>query len=70
VDVSFLNHGSSSVLRTITVLNQPSGNVTVFWDGRADNGMLVAPGGYTVSVRVTDAQGGVVVDRLLTMVDY
>jgi len=70
VTVSILNQASLSVLRTITVPTQGPGNATIPWDGRADNGMLVAPGFYTITVTVTDSLGNTVTGRALTTVQY
>jgi flagellar hook assembly protein FlgD len=70
VAVSFLNQSSLSTLRTITIPQQPPGHVTVTWDGRADNGMLVAPGAYTVTVIVTDALGNKSRGQILTTIQY
>jgi flagellar hook assembly protein FlgD len=68
--VSFLNQSSLSTLRTITIPQQPPGHVTVTWDGRADNGMLVAPGPYTVTVAVTDPLGNKTRGQILTTIQY
>jgi len=70
VTVTFLNQSSLSVLRTITQSGVSSGAVTVTWDGRADNGMLVAPGFYTVTATVTDAIGNQVSGQILTTIQY
>jgi flagellar hook assembly protein FlgD len=70
VAVSFLNQSSLSTLRTITVPVQPPGHVTVPWDGRANNGMFVAPGYYTVTVVVTDALGNESRGQILTTIQY
>lgn len=70
VSVSFLNQGSLSVLRTITVASQTPGPVVISWDGLADNGMWAAPGTYILTVTVTDPIGNVVSEQLLTTVQY
>jgi len=70
VTVTFLNQSSLSVLRTITQSAVSSGAVTITWDGRADNGMLVAPGYYTVTATVTDAIGNQVSGQILTTIQY
>jgi hypothetical protein len=70
VTVTILNQSSVSVLRTITVPSQAAGAVTIVWDGRADNGMLVAPGFYTITVAITDSLGNTLTGRVLTTVQY
>ncbi len=57
VTVAFLNQASLSTLRTITLPAQSPGRVSVPWDGRADNGVIVAPGFYTITVTVRDTIG-------------
>ena len=49
--------GSGARVRTIELGAQSKGTVPVPWDGRNDNGKLVAPGNYTVQVEATDAAG-------------
>lgn len=58
------------ILRTITQTNQSPGAKTVQWDGKADNGMWVAPGQYLVTVTVTDTLGNTVSGQTLTVVQY
>jgi flagellar hook assembly protein FlgD len=70
VTVTFQNQASLSTLRTISVSGQAPGNVTILWDGRADNGMLVAPGCYTVTATVVDIYGNQVKSQILTNVLY
>jgi hypothetical protein len=70
VTVTFLNQASLSVLRTIALTNQLPGHKTVTWDGRADNGMWVAPGFYTVTVKATDSLGNQVQGQILTTIQY
>ncbi len=70
VSVTFFNQTSLSTLRTITGTLGGSGHLTIPWDGRADNGMLVAPGRYTVTVLVTDARGTQIRGQILTTIQY
>src|SRR5206468_7121238 len=70
ITVTFLNQSSLSVLRTIQLTGQAPGNVSIPWDGRADNGMLVAPGYYTITVTATDGIGNRVTGQILTTVQY
>jgi flagellar hook assembly protein FlgD len=71
VTVEFMNQDSLSKLRTITQNNVSPGNFTIGWDGRAYNGMWVAPGNYTVIVKVTDSMGNAVVEsRILSTIQY
>lgn len=68
--ITWMNQGSRSVLRTLTLSDVRSGMVTAAWDGRADNGVPVAPGDYTLSVRVTDALGQEARNEIMTTVAY
>jgi flagellar hook assembly protein FlgD len=68
--VEFLNQDSVSVLRTISVASGPPGAKSVVWDGKADNGMFVAQGYYTITVTATDAINNVVTSQILTNVQY
>jgi flagellar hook assembly protein FlgD len=70
VAVSFLNQTSRSVLRAISLPNEPAGHQTAVWDGRADNGVLMAPGFYTVTVTATDAIGNQSKGQILTTIEY
>ncbi len=70
VSIEYLNQGSKSILRTILLPGRTPGHVTAVWDGRADNGMLVAPGPYTVTVKVRDVIGNVVNGQILTQIQY
>ena len=70
VTVSFLNQSSLSTLRTISLPAQAPGNVSVTWDGRANDGSLVAPGGYTVTVTAVDSLGNTGSGQILTRVEY
>jgi hypothetical protein len=66
----FKNLSSGSVLRTLTTSSQPPGQVTLSWNGRADNGAWVAPGLYEATITVTDSAGGSVVLKPLITVRY
>ena len=70
IAVQILNQESLSVLRNISVGSQAPGAVTITWDGRADNGMMVAPGYYTITVTATDSVGNAVSGRTLATVQY
>ncbi|MGH9442747.1 MAG: FlgD immunoglobulin-like domain containing protein [Thermoanaerobaculia bacterium] len=70
VAITFMNLGSRSVLRRVNLAGQSPGHVTAAWDGRADNGMLVAPGPYAVTVTATDNIGNVVTGQILTTIAY
>jgi flagellar hook assembly protein FlgD len=70
VTVTFQNQASLSTLRTISVSGQAPGHVAIPWDGRADNGMLVAPGFYTVTATVVDSLGNQVKSQVLTNILY
>ena len=68
VTVTFLNQTSLSTLRTIALEAVVPGHVSVPWDGRADNGALVAPGFYTITVSATDRIGNRVRGQILAAV--
>ena len=68
VAVTFLNQSSLSTLRTITLTVLTPGHVSVPWDGRADNGALVAPGFYTITVTATDRIGNEVQGQILASI--
>jgi flagellar hook assembly protein FlgD len=70
VTVTFLKQESLSVLRTVTQTGVTAGHKSITWDGRADNGMWVAPGVYTVTVTATDAIGNQVKGQILTRIMY
>ncbi len=70
VQVTFRNQASGSVLRTLSLINQAPGQVTLNWDGRADNGMWVAPGVYIITAAVVDGIGNGVSEQILTNVAY
>jgi len=66
----FKNVSSGSVLRTVTSASQPAGQVTLNWNGRADNGAWVVPGLYEATITVTDSAGGFVVLKPFITVRY
>jgi flagellar hook assembly protein FlgD len=66
----FKSVSSGSILRTITTASQSAGQVTLNWNGRADNGAWVAPGLYEATITVTDSAGGFVVLKPLITVRY
>jgi flagellar hook assembly protein FlgD len=66
----FKNVSSGSVLRTVTTASQPAGQVTLNWNGRADNGAWVTPGLYEATITVTDSAGGFVVLKPFITVRY
>lgn len=70
VSIALVNLSTNSTLRTLTVTGQAAGHATITWDGRADNGMLVAPGSYSVVVTATDQLGNVVRGGILTTIQY
>jgi flagellar hook assembly protein FlgD len=70
VTVEILNQESLSVLRTITATGVGSGRPSVTWDGRADNGMYVAPGLYTITLSATDSTGARGWAQVITTVQY
>lgn len=57
IAVTFLNQQSLTVLRTIVQTGVIPGNISIPWDGKADNGMRVAPGGYEITVTATTSTG-------------
>ena len=68
--VTSMNLESRSILRTIRVGEVAPGSVTVRWDGRGENGSLVAPGRYLIAVVVTDSLGQSSRGETLARVDY
>ncbi|PWT88375.1 MAG: hypothetical protein C5B54_10715 [Acidobacteria bacterium] len=70
VKLEFLNFESQSTLRTVTVSSQTPGHFTWTWDGKADNGMRVAPGLYLVTATVTDGIGNNVSNQIATTIQY
>ena len=68
IAITFRNQSSLSTLRTITLPAQLPGHITVPWDGRADNGIFVAPGFYTITVTATDGIGNQVQGQILATV--
>ncbi len=70
VSIALINLSNLSTLRTLTIPSQTAGHVTKTWDGRADNGMLIAPGFYRMLVSVTDSIGNVANGDILTTIQY
>ncbi len=71
ITVIFQNQESGSILHTVTLLNQLPGTITTPpWDGRAGNGMWVAPGPYTITVTAVDTLGNQVQGQTLTNIQY
>src|SRR6185312_9112226 len=70
VELTFINHESRSQLRKVMLADQLPGHITWRWDGRADNGMLVAPGPYTVTVKAVDELGNEASGQILTRIQY
>jgi flagellar hook assembly protein FlgD len=66
----FRNRSSGSILRTMTTAPLPAGSQAVVWDGRADNGVFVAPGIYDVTLTAIDAIGGTAVLKPVVIVRY
>jgi len=52
-----ISDANGAVVRTIETLDQKPGVYTLSWDGKNDNGVVLEPGAYTVSVMATDADG-------------
>jgi parallel beta-helix repeat protein len=70
VSIRFTNQASLSTLRQVSLGSPPAGHNTFLWDGRADNGMLVAPGIYLVTVTATDGIGNTSSGEILSNVQY
>ena len=70
VRIEIVNLDSKSTLRTMNVPNQAPGHAAIRWDGRTDDGMLVAPGRYAVAVTVTDPLQNVVKGGILGTIQY
>lgn len=70
VTAEYRNLDTMSVLRTITLSNQPAGQIVVNWDGRADNAAWVAPAVYEVTITVRDSAGSTTVLKPLITVRY
>jgi flagellar hook assembly protein FlgD len=68
--VTFTNQESRSVLRTLRMSGIAPGVAKVPWDGRGENGALVAPGGYTIRIVVTDSLGQTATGEAATSLDY
>jgi flagellar hook assembly protein FlgD len=70
VTIQFTNQSSLSTLRQVSLGTVPAGHNTFVWDGRADNGMLVAPGTYLVTVTATDGIGNTTSGQILSVIQY
>ncbi len=68
--LKFLNQESLTVLRTLTSASCVGTHCTATWDGKADNGMLVAPGAYTITVTATDTLGNVASAQALAFIQF
>lgn len=73
IKITILNQGTSppSVLRTINKTSA-AGPVTIIWNGKNTTGQYwLAPGNYTVRVKITDSViGNVVEDTILTTIQF
>jgi flagellar hook assembly protein FlgD len=65
-----INQNTLSTLRTLTLPNQVAGHVSTVWDGKADNGVNVAPGFYTIVINARDAIGNSVDQQAVTTIAY
>jgi hypothetical protein len=70
IALTWMNQKSRSVLRTTALPSVKAGPGRAIWDGRADNGVLVAPGVYVLSVKATNALGELATAEILTTVNY
>ncbi len=70
VAITYENLETHSVLRTINSTGVSPGTVNIAWDGKADNGMWVAPGTYLVTARVSDSIGNQVRSQILATIRY
>lgn len=70
LSAKFLNMASGTVLRTVTNAPSSAGTQSIAWDGKADNGMWVAPGQYEVRISATDSIGSQVTIKPLVTVRY
>jgi flagellar hook assembly protein FlgD len=69
ITVTILNQQSLTVLRTIVQNGVSPGVRSIVWDGKADNGMRVAPGTYAVTVSATTTTGQSKA-QILTTIQY
>ena len=70
IDVTWTNQESRSILKTIRFDRVQPGMREVAWNGKSDANIRVAPGGYTVAVRATDALSQTSLGQILTIVEY
>lgn len=69
--LAIANQESGTILRTVSGAGQCiNGACVIGWNGQADNGMWVAPGGYTITATVTDTRGNVVSAETLAYIQY
>ncbi|MGS1011968.1 flagellar hook capping FlgD N-terminal domain-containing protein [Achromobacter anxifer] len=52
-----ISDANGAVVRTIETTDQKPGVYTLSWDGKNDQGVVLEPGAYTVSVLATDVDG-------------
>ena len=70
MNARFENQASLSTLRTINLNGVNPGAINITWDGKAENGMWVAPGGYTIWLEITDGIGNIAREQALVTVRY
>ncbi len=67
---TFQRLGAPGPVQTVTLPLQSAGPLTLNWDGRSSNGLLVAPGAYLVTTTVTDSSGSQTTRQSLITVNY
>lgn len=68
ISIRFVNLVSHSTLRTVLLPTREPSQIEIEWDGRADNGALVAPGPYLITVTAADRIGNTASARILATV--